>query len=127
MKQIIETDQAPAAIGPYSQAVKVTCKTMIFCSGQIPLDPATGEIVGETAADQGRRAIENLKAVLKEAGADCSQVVKTTLYLADMGDFAAVNEVYAAVFSSSPPARAAVAVRDLPKGAKVMIDAIAVV
>ena len=126
MKQIIKTDKAPAAIGPYSQAVKVPCGTMLFCSGQIPLDPKTMEVVGTTAREQTRQVMDNLGAVLKEAGADFSNVVKTTIFLADMSDFIAVNEVYAAYFDDNPPARAAVQVARLPKDVRVEIEAIAV-
>lgn len=100
---------------------------MIFCSGQIPLDPETGEIVGTTAAEQCKQVMENLISVLAGAGVDFTTVVKTTIYLADMNDFAAVNEVYATYFEKDPPARATVQVAGLPKGARVEIDAIAVV
>ncbi len=127
MKEIIKTDKAPAAIGPYSQAVKVPCGTMLFCSGQIPLDPKTMEVVGTDAREQTRRVMDNLGAVLKEAGVDFSNVVKTTIFLADMSDFMAVNEVYAAYFDDNPPARAAVQVARLPKDVRVQIDAIAVI
>ena len=127
MRKTIQTDQAPAAIGPYSQAVKVDAGAMIFCSGQIPLDPKTGEIVGATAAEQATQVMENLIHVLAEAGVDFTTVVKTTIYLADMNDFAAVNEVYATYFKNNPPARATVQVSRLPKDVRVEIDAIAVV
>jgi len=126
MKEIIRTDKAPAAIGPYSQAVKVPCGTMLFCSGQIPLDPKTMEVVGTDAREQTRRVMDNLGAVLKEAGVDFPNVVKTTIFLADMSDFMAVNEVYATYFDDNPPARAAVQVARLPKDVRVQIDAIAV-
>ena len=124
MKQIVQTDKAPAAIGPYSQAIKVGCSTLVFCSGQIPLDPATGEIVGETTADQCRQALENLRAVVEAAGADLSKVVKTTVFLLDMNDFAAVNEVYGSYFRGDSPARAAFQVARLPKDARVEIEAV---
>ncbi len=127
MKEIIRTDKAPAAIGPYSQAVKVPCGTMLFCSGQIPLDPKTMEVVGSTAREQTKQVMDNLGAVLKEAGVDFSNVVKTTIFLADMSDFVAINEVYAAYFDDKPPARAAVQVARLPKDVRVQIDAIAVI
>ncbi len=127
MKQIIKTDQAPAAIGPYSQAVKVSGNMMLFCSGQLPLDPKTMDVVGATAADQCKQVMDNLGAVLKEAKASFSDIVKTTIFLADMGDFAAVNEVYASYFDDDPPARATVQVARLPKDAKVEIEAVAVV
>jgi 2-iminobutanoate/2-iminopropanoate deaminase len=126
MKQVISTPNAPKAIGPYSQAIAATGR-MVFCSGQIPLDYATGEMVG--AGDvraQTRRVMENLKAVLEAAGVSFAQVVKTTIFLADLQDFASVNEVYAGYFSEAPPARATVQVAGLPRGAMVEIDAIAV-
>ena len=126
MKQAIQTDNAPAAIGPYSQAVKVQGRTMLFCSGQIPLDPKTMGVVGTTAADQCQQVMENLAAVLDKAGADFSDVVKTTIFLADMNDFAAVNEMYATYFDADPPARATVQVARLPKDVRVEIEAIAV-
>ena len=123
MKDVIKSDRAPAALGPYSQAIKVRGSTLVFCSGQIGLDPQTGHLAGETAAGQARRVIENLKAVIETAGAHLSDVVKTTMYLTDMNDFAAVNEVYATYFTTNPPARATVEVSRLPKDAKVEIDA----
>ncbi len=127
MKQIISTDTAPAAIGPYSQAVKVAAGTTIYCSGQIALDPKSGELVGTTAEEQCRQVMTNLQAVLKAAGADMSRVVKTTIYLSDMADFGAVNDAYGEFFDEQPPARATLAARELPKGALVEIDAVAVV
>jgi 2-iminobutanoate/2-iminopropanoate deaminase len=127
MKEIIRTADAPAAVGPYSQAVKSTCVSMIFCSGQIALDPKSGGIVGKTSAQQAEQVLKNLKAVLAAAGAELRSVVKTTVYLANMDDFAAVNEVYARFFTSDLPARVAVEVSRLPKDVKVEIDAIAVV
>ncbi|PKK82548.1 MAG: hypothetical protein CVT49_13100 [candidate division Zixibacteria bacterium HGW-Zixibacteria-1] len=127
MKEIIKTDKAPAAVGPYSQAIKVKCATMIFCSGQIPLDPKTGNIVGETASEQAEQVITNLKAVLKAAGADLTNVVKTNVYLTSMDDFVPVNEVYARHFTTQLPARAAVEVSRLPRGVKVEIEAVAVI
>lgn len=126
MKEIIKTDKAPAAIGPYSQAVKVPCGTMLFCSGQIPLDPKTMEVVGTDAREQTKQVMDNLGAVLKEAGVNFSNVVKTTIFLADMSDFVAVNEAYAAYFDDNPPARAAMQAARLPKNVRVQIDAIAV-
>jgi 2-iminobutanoate/2-iminopropanoate deaminase len=125
--QIISTPDAPAAIGPYSQAVASSADArLIFCSGQIPLDPRTGEVVG--AGDvrvQAERVMENLAAVLSAAGASFATVVKTTIFLADLQDFAAVNEVYARRFPKDPPARATVQVAGLPRGVLVEIDAIA--
>ncbi len=127
MRRTIQTNRAPAAIGPYSQAVRVDCGSLIFCSGQIPLDPESGEIVGETAGEQCKQVMENLISVLAEAGVDFSTVAKTTIYLADMEDFKEINEIYATYFNQDPPARATVQVSRLPKDVKVEIDAIAVV
>ena len=119
----VHTDAAPAAIGPYSQAVKVG--DLLFCSGQIPLDPATMEMVGDTAAEQCEQVMQNLKSVLEGSGAGLDRVVRTTIFLASMADFAAVNEVYARHFGDHKPARACVAVKELPKAALVEIDCIA--
>jgi 2-iminobutanoate/2-iminopropanoate deaminase len=119
----IETDKAPAAIGPYSQAV--TTDGYVFCSGQVALDVVSGELVGETASEQATRAMENLAAVLAAAGTRVDHIVKTTIYLTDMDDFAEVNESYAKFFGPKPPARATVGVAALPKGARVEIDCIA--
>ena len=119
----ISTDKAPAAIGPYSQAIRTG--SLLFCSGQIPLDPSTGEIVKEDVEGQARRCLENLAAVCEEAGASLAQAVRCTVYLTDMNDFARVNEVYAEYFAGDdPPARVAIAAAALPKGADVEIDAI---
>jgi 2-iminobutanoate/2-iminopropanoate deaminase len=126
MKQVISTDRAPAAIGPYSQAVETACGKLVFVSGQIPLNPETMEIVGETAGDQCRQIMTNMAAVLDEAELSFEQVVKTTIYLADLNDFAEVNEVYATYFPEAPPARATVEVSRLPLGVRVEIDCIAV-
>lgn len=125
MKEIISTKKAPAAIGPYSQAVRTDCVNLVFCSGQIALDSETMEIVGQTAAEQTRKVMDNLSAVLQASGAGLNNIVKTTIYLSDMDDFAAVNEVYAGYFDAEPPARATVQVSRLPKDVKVEIDAIA--
>ena len=122
MSNKIHTDKAPAAIGPYSQAVVVD--RLIFTSGQIPLDPATGCMVGESITEQTHRVCQNLEAVLAAAGATMQDVVKTTCFLSDMADFAAFNEVYARYFTSCP-ARSCVAVKALPKGSLVEIEAIA--
>ena len=127
MKQIILTDGAPAAIGPYSQAVKVVAGTTVYCSGQIAIDPESGELVGTTAEEQCRQVMTNLQAVLKAAGADFSRVVKTTVYLLDMADFGAVNDAYGEFFDKQPPARATLAAKELPKGALVEIEAVAVI
>ena len=123
MKKIISTDLAPAAIGPYSQAVQAG--GLLFCSGQIPLDPGTGEIVPGGVAEQTRRVLENLQAVLNAAELDFSHVVKTTIFLTDLGDFALVNDIYGEAFGEDPPARATVQVAALPKGASIEIEAIA--
>ncbi|MEZ4372419.1 MAG: RidA family protein [Polyangiaceae bacterium] len=122
-RQTIQTSDAPAAIGPYSQAVK--SGDLLFLSGQIPLDPKSGELVGGSVADETHRVMQNLGAVLKAAGSGYGDVVKTTIYLMDMADFAQVNEVYATYFDKDPPARATVQVAGLPKGVRVEIDAIA--
>ena len=122
MSNKIHTDKAPAAIGPYSQAVVVD--RLIFTSGQIPLDPATGCMVGESITEQTHRVCQNLEAVLAAAGATMQDVVKTTCFLSAMADFAAFNEVYASYFTEKP-ARSCVAVRTLPKGALVEVEVIA--
>jgi 2-iminobutanoate/2-iminopropanoate deaminase len=122
MSNKIHTDKAPAAIGPYSQAVVVD--RLIFTSGQIPLDPATGCMVGESITEQTHRVCQNLEAVLAAAGATMQDVVKTTCFLSDMADFAVFNEVYASYFTEKP-ARSCVAVKTLPKGALVEVEVIA--
>ena len=122
-KNVIFTTDAPEAIGPYSQAL--TAQGLVFCSGQVALDPASGELVGESVADQTRRAMENLGAMLRAAGSDFDRVVKVTAYLTDMADFPEFNEVYGEFFSGKPPARATVGVASLPKGARVEVDCIA--
>lgn len=123
--EIITTDKAPAAIGPYSQAVRAG--GLLFCSGQIPLDPVSGTLVCGTIEEETKRVMENLQGVLAAAGAGLHQVVKTTIYLLDMADFPAVNQVYGDYFPTTKPARATVAVAALPKGARVEVEAIAVV
>jgi 2-iminobutanoate/2-iminopropanoate deaminase len=124
MREAIETSKAPKAIGPYSQAVRAG--GMIFCSGQIPLDPESGTLVSGTVQQETERVLENLSAVLHAAGVGFDDVVKTTVFLADMADFAAMNEVYARYFSGPvKPARATVAVAGLPRGVRVEIDALA--
>ena len=125
MKKIIHTDHAPKAIGPYSQAV--LHNGILYCSGQIPLDPATMEIVGSTAAEQAEQVMKNLEQVLKAAGAGFDQVLKTSIFLADMADFGAVNEIYGSRFPVNPPARETVAVRTLPKEVLVEISMIVAV
>lgn len=121
-KKIIHSEGAPQAIGPYSQAVRVG--DFLFCSGQIALDPKTGELVGKSAGEQAARVLENLKAVIEAAGLSLGAVVKTTIYLTDLAAFAEVNEVYGRYFPENPPARATVGVAALPKGALVEIDAV---
>ena len=125
MNEVISTEAAPGAIGPYSQAIKTG--NMIFCSGQIPIDPATGEFVSSNIAEQTEQVLKNLAEVLKAAGSDLNGVVKTTVFLADMGDFAAMNEVYGKYFDENKPARATVQAARLPRDARVEIDCIAVV
>lgn len=122
-RRVISTTNAPAAIGPYSQAVVED--GWLWCSGQIALDPATGELVAGDVATETERVLDNLGAVLAEAGVDFSAVVKTTIYLADLADFAIVNEVYGARFAAAPPARATVQAAGLPKGVRVEIDCVA--
>ena len=123
MRQRIQTDQAPAAIGPYSQAIKAG--GFVFVSGQIPIDPNTGEFVAGGIAEQTERVLTNLAAVLEAAGSSLNQVVKTTVFLADMAEFAAMNEVYGKFFADLPPARATVAAAGLPRNARVEIEAVA--
>lgn len=119
----ISTKQAPAAIGPYSQAIRTG--NLIFVSGQLPIDPATGEPAGDDIKTLTRQSLTNISNILKEAGTDMSHVVKTTVFLADMADFAAMNEVYATFFTAPFPARSAVAIKTLPKNAKVEIECVA--
>jgi 2-iminobutanoate/2-iminopropanoate deaminase len=123
VKQTIKTEHAPGAIGPYSQAVKAV--GFIFLSGQIPIDPRTGEFVAGGIAEQTEQVLKNLSAVLEAAGASLADVVKTTVFLADMNDFAAMNEVYSRFFQESPPARSTVEAARLPRDARVEIDVIA--
>src|SRR3954451_24101327 len=122
LRETVDAPGAPAAVGPYSHAVKAA--GLLFCSGQIPLDPASGELVGGSAGEQARQCLENLTAVVEAAGASLDDAVRCTIYLTDMGDFAEVNDVYAEYVGSTLPARAAVGVAALPKGAHVEIDAI---
>ncbi len=121
-RETVDAPGAPPAIGPYSHAVRAG--DLLVCSGQIPLDPVSGEIVGESAAEQARRCLENLTAVCEAAGADLSRAVRLTVYMTDLGAFAEVNEVYGSFFPQDPPARVAVGVAALPRGAQVEIDAI---
>ncbi|MDP9311046.1 MAG: RidA family protein [Chloroflexota bacterium] len=122
-RSVVRTDSAPGAIGPYSQAISTG--DLVFCSGQIPLDPATGQVVEGSIADQTRRVLDNLSAVLTAAGTSLDRVVKTTIFLADMNDFAAVNGVYGEYFTDEPPARSTVQVARLPRDVRVEIEAIA--
>jgi 2-iminobutanoate/2-iminopropanoate deaminase len=121
-REIVQAPTAPPAIGPYSHAVRAA--GLLFCSGQIPLDPATGELVGDTPAEQARRCLENLSEVCLAAHTTLQRAVRLTVYMTDLDAFGAVNEVYASFFAEEPPARAAVGVAQLPKGAYVEIDAV---
>jgi 2-iminobutanoate/2-iminopropanoate deaminase len=121
----VTAPDAPAAVGPYVHAIR--SGGLLFCSGQIPLDPRTGDLVGTTAAEQVGRCLENLGAVCQAAGARLGDAVRVTIYLTDMAAFAAVNEVYASFFESDPPARVAIGVAALPRGAQVEVDAIVAV
>lgn len=125
MKEIVATERAPSAIGPYSQAIR--SGGLLFASGQIPIDPATGQFVAGGIAEQTEQVLKNVSAILEAAGAGLHQVVKTTVFLADMDDFAAMNEVYGRFFSDKPPARATVQAARLPRDARVEIEAIAVI
>lgn len=123
MKHIIDTTEAPAAIGPYSQAVRIN--NLLYTSGQIAIDPATGNLVGSTVTEQTEQVFANIKAILNAAGYDFSDVIKTTVFITDMTEFANLNAVYAKYFTANTPARSAVAVKSLPKGALVEIETIA--
>ena len=123
MKKIISTSDAPAAIGPYSQAIR--SGDFLFCSGQIPLDPKSGQMVSDDIAAQTRRVLDNISGVLKSEGLSLGNVLKTTIFLTDLGNFQIVNEIYGSYFSSEPPARSTVQVSALPKGAKIEIEVIA--
>ncbi|HJQ67424.1 MAG TPA: RidA family protein [Blastocatellia bacterium] len=123
MKDRVQTDNAPQAIGPYSQAVRAN--GMVFASGQIPIDPATGAVIDGSIGEQTERVLNNLKAVLEAAGSSLERVVKTTVFLADLGDFGEMNEAYGRFFAGAPPARSTVEVSRLPRDARVEIDAIA--
>ncbi len=124
MLTAIHTDSAPKAIGPYSQAIAI--ENLVFCSGQIPIDPATGNLIEGDVSAQTQRVLQNLSAVLQAAGSGLQHVVKTTVFLQSMNDFAAMNAVYAGWFTGTPPARSTIEVAKLPKGALVEIEAIAV-
>ena len=124
MKKIVSTSDAPAAVGPYSQAIR--SGNLLFCAGQIPLDPKTGQLVTGDIAAQTKRVLDNVAAVLRAENLSFQHVVKTTIFLIDMNDFQTVNEIYATFFRENPPARSTIAVAALPKGANVEIEAIAV-
>ncbi len=124
MKKIISTTEAPAAVGPYSQAIRIG--NFVFCSGQIPLDPQSGKIVEGDISVQTRRVMENINAVLRAEGLSFENIVKTTIFLTNLADFQAVNELYGSYFKSDPPARSTVQVAALPKSAQVEIEVIAV-
>ncbi len=124
MKKIISTTEAPAAVGPYSQAVRVG--PMLFTAGQIPLDPKTGQLVSGDIAEQTKRVLENLTAVLKAEGMNFSNIIKTTVFMTNLGDFQTMNDTYASYFLDAPPARSTVQVSALPKGAEVEIEVVAV-
>lgn len=121
-REVVTALGAPAAVGPYSHAVRAG--GLLFCSGQIPLDPESGEIVGETPADQARRCLDNLGVVCAAAGAQLSDAVRVTVYMTDLAAFAEVNEAYAGYFEGEPPARVAIGVAALPRGAQVEVDAV---
>ena len=123
MKKIISTNEAPAAIGPYSQAVR--SGSLVFCSGQIPLDPKSGEIVGGDIAVQTRRVMDNIAALLRAEGLSFDNIVKTTIFLTNLGDFQVVNQIYGSYFKNDPPARSTVQIAALPRGANVEIEVIA--
>ena len=122
-KKVIHTDKAPKAIGPYSQAIRTD--SMVYTAGQIGIDPATGEFVAGNVEEQTRQALANIRNVLEAAGSAIEQVVKTTVFLKDMGDFVKMNAVYAEIFGENPPARSTIAVAGLPKGGLVEIEAVA--
>ena len=124
MKEIVVTEKAPGAIGPYSQAIKAG--GMVYCSGQIPIDPATGDFVSDVVSEQTDQVLKNLSEVLTAAGSSLDNVVKTTVFLADMNDFAEMNEVYGRFFSNNKPARATVQAARLPRDARVEIECIAI-
>lgn len=124
-KTLIQSDNAPAAIGPYSQAV--TANGVVYTAGVIPLDPKTMEVVGTTIEEQTERVMQSLQSLLTDAGSDLNRVIKTTCFLADLGDFAAFNEIYGTYFTDSKPARSTVEVAGLPKAVRVEIEAIAIV
>jgi 2-iminobutanoate/2-iminopropanoate deaminase len=124
-KSIIKTDKAPQAIGPYSQGVKVEKGGLIFVSGQIPINPESGELISGSIGEETRQVLKNLKAILEEAGSGLDKVVKTTVFLKNMDDFAEMNQIYSEFFQKDPPARSTVEVSRLPKGVRIEVEAIA--
>ncbi len=124
MKKIVSTTEAPAAVGPYSQAVRIG--PMLFTAGQIPLDPKSGQMVSDDVGEQTKRVLENLTAVLRAEGMNFNNIVKTTVFMTNLGDFQTMNDIYASYFKETPPARSTVQVSALPKGAQVEIEVIAV-
>ena len=124
-KQVIHTDKAPAAVGPYSQAIRTG--NMLYTAGQVAIDPSVGKLIDGDVTDQTHQVLRNLTAVLEAAGTDLSHIVKTTVFLQDMAEFSAMNTVYAAFFGPHPPARSTVAVAGLPLGARVEIEAVAII
>lgn len=122
-RTVVKTEHAPGAIGPYSQAI--VAGDLVFCSGQIPLDPQTGQLISGSVEDETRRVLDNLRAVLEAAGTSLDRIVKTTIFLADMNDFASVNTVYGSYFPGDPPARSTVQVARLPRDVRVEIEAVA--
>ena len=127
MKNIVSTPNAPGAIGPYSQGVITSAPALIYTAGQIPIDPATGEMKNNTIEEATEQVLHNVEAILTAAGASMNDVIKVTVFMTDLSEFAAMNEVYARFFGSNPPARSAVQVAALPKGARIEIEAIAAV
>ncbi len=127
MKEVIRTSEAPAAIGPYSQGISSTCEKVIFVAGQIAINPKSGELVNGGIVEQTKQVLENVKAILSASGAGMEDVVKTTVFLHSLDDFTLMNETYARYFPANPPARSTVEVARLPRGAKVEIEAVAVV
>ncbi len=127
MREVIKTTHAPSAIGPYSQGIKVSAANLLFTAGQVALDPATGQMIEGDIKAQTRRTLENVKAILTAAGSTLANVVKTTVFMTDLSEFAAMNEAYGEFFPQNPPARSTVEVRALPCGARVEIETIAIV
>lgn len=127
MRETVKTTQAPAAVGPYSQGIKFSGGTFLFTAGQVALDPATGQMIEGDIKAQTRRTLENVKAILAAAGSSLANVVKTSVFMTDLSEFAAMNEAYSEFFPQNPPARTTVEVKALPRGAKVEIETLAIV